>query len=320
MDTSVEQSINELAADKRSGAADIAARAADILLQRASIGQSASPDAFREELFATGWRLIQAQNTMAALINLVNGVLWKLEQVETPQGLRQAVATATDQFKRQLKDHALRVAEGALPLILDGATVVTISQSSTVQHALLHAYRAGRRFSVICAESRPAYEGRETATKLAGHGIPVTLAVDTAAAAAIANADQFRGDNVVVLVGADMLTNKGLVNKVGTQALALAAKHSGVSMYTLCSSEKFLPPGYPVQPQRERAGDTIWLEAPPRIELWNRYYDFTPLHQIAGIVTEQGVLPAAAIEAWLAVTKLHPALAKAALVPIPQKG
>ncbi|KAB8140916.1 translation initiation factor eIF-2B [Chloroflexia bacterium SDU3-3] len=315
MDTALAQAINTLAADKRSGAAYIATRAADVLLRRATTGEAASPDAFREELLATGWALIQAQSTMAALINLVNTVLWKIEQYDTPHELQQAVVEATDQFKRQLKDHALRVAEGTLPLITDGSTVVTLSQSSTVQHAIFHAQRAGRRFNVICAESRPANEGRETAATLAEHGIQVTFAVDTAAVAAVANADPFRGDNFVVLAGADMVTTKGLVNKVGTMALALAAKHSGVPMYTLCSSEKFLPPGYPMPQQRERASDSIWPEAPTGIELWNRYYDFTPLHQIAGIVTEQGVLPAAAIEAWLAVTKLHPALAKQALVP-----
>ena len=315
MDTAFAHAISALAADKRSGAAQIAARAADILLRHTASGEATSPDAFREELLTTGWSLIQAQSTMAALINLVNTVLWKIEQHDTTHELHQAVIDATEQFKRQLKEHALRVAEGSLPLIVDGSTVVTISQSSTVQHALLHAQRAGRRFRVICAESRPAYEGRETATKLAAHGLPVTLAVDTAAAAAVANADQFRGDSFVVLVGADMLTSKGIVNKVGTLALALAAKHSGVPMYTLCSSEKFLPPGYPMPPQRERPNDTIWPESPANVEMWNRYYDFTTLHQVAGIVTEEGVLPGVAVEAWLAVTKLHPALAKQALVP-----
>ncbi|MBC8162433.1 MAG: translation initiation factor eIF-2B [Roseiflexaceae bacterium] len=313
MDTAFAHAIGALAADKRSGASQIAARAADVLLRRAARGAS-SPEDFRADVLAAGWALIQAQNTMAALINLVNTVLWKIEQVDTPQEMRQSVIEATDQFKRQLRDHAARVAEGALPLISDGATVVTLSQSSTVQHALLHAQRAGRRFSIICAESRPAYEGRETATKLAAHGLHVFLTVDTAVVAAVANADQFRGDNFVVLVGADMLTSKGLVNKVGTLALALAAHHSSVPVYTLCSSEKFLPPGYPMPPQRERAGDSIWPDAPANIELWNRYYDFTPLHQIAGVVTEHGVLPGAAVEAWLATTQLHPSLAKQALM------
>lgn len=314
MDTAFAHAIGALAADKRSGAAQIAARAADVLLRRAATGGASSSDAFREELLDTGWALIQAQSTMAALINLVNTVMWEVEEYHTPPELRQAVIAATDRFKRQLKDHSARVAENALPLIGDGCTVVTLSQSSTVQHALLHAQRAGRRFSVICAESRPAYEGRETATKLAAHGLNILLTVDTAAVAAVANADQFRGDNFVVLVGADMLTSKGLVNKTGTLALSLAARHSGVPLYSLCSSEKFLPPGYPMSPQRERAGDSIWAEAPSNVELLNHYYDFTPLAQIAGVVTEQGVLPGAAVEAWLAATKLHPALAKQAIV------
>lgn len=315
MDNGFAHALGALASDKRSGAAQIAARAADILQRRASIGEAPSPDAFREEILTTGMALIQAQPTMAPLINLVNTVLWKIEEHDTPASLRQAVTDATNQFKRQLKDHALRVAEGALPLIADGSTVVTISQSSTVQHALLHAQRAGRRFSVICAESRPAYEGRETAALLASHGLPVTLAVDTAAVEAVAAADQLRGDAFVVLVGADLLTASGLVNKIGTFALTLATRISGVPLYTLCSSEKFLPPGYPMPQQRTVVDGSIWPDAPEEITTWNRYYDFTPLNQITSIVTEQGVLPAATIEAWLAVTKLHSALAKQALVP-----
>lgn len=39
------------------------------------------------------------------------------------------------------------------------------------------------------------------------------------------------------------------------------------------------------------------------------FFDFTPLEMLSGIVTEQGILPVAAVEAWLAATKLHPALA-----------
>jgi hypothetical protein len=39
------------------------------------------------------------------------------------------------------------------------------------------------------------------------------------------------------------------------------------------------------------------------------FFDFTPLEALSGIVTEQGILPVAAVEAWLAATKLHPALA-----------
>jgi len=300
------QAIAEIAADNRSGAAQIAERAADILLRRAGTGEAASPDAFRQELLATGWALIRAQPIMAPLVNLVNAVLWKLEERETPADLRLAVAQATDEFKRQLRQNALRVAEGALGLIPDGSTIITISHSGTVEQALLHARRAGRRFAVICLEARPALEGRETATTLANADIPVTLAADATAAAMAEEAQ-------LVLVGADLLSNRGLVNKIGTRVLALAAQAAKIPFYTLCGGEKFLPPGYCPPEQREWPAGEIWTDAPHGVTISNRYFEWTPLEEISGIITEQGTLSVAAVEGWLAAIKLHPALASGAM-------
>ncbi|HEY3231233.1 MAG TPA: translation initiation factor eIF-2B, partial [Roseiflexaceae bacterium] len=278
----------------------------DILLRRAGTGEAASPDAFRQELLATGWALIRAQPIMAPLVNLVNVVLWKIEERETPGELRQAVAQATEEFKRQLRQNALRVAEGALGLIADGSTIITISHSGTVEQALLHARRAGRRFSVICLESRPACEGREAAASLASADVPVKLVVDAAATAMVQAAQ-------VVLVGADLLNNRGLVNKIGTRALALAAQVSGVPFYTLCGGEKFLPPGYCPPDQQEWPAGEVWADAPPEVKVQNHYFEWTPLEELSGIVTEQGTLPVAAVEGWLAAIKLHPALAAGGL-------
>ena len=296
------QAIESIAADSHSGAAQIAERAADILLRRATSGEPASPDAFRRELLATGWALIRAQTVMAPLVNLVNSVLWKVESEDTPRGLRQAVSHATDEFKRMLAQHALRVAEGALGLIGEGSRIVTISNSSTVQHALIHAQRAGRRLEVICAESRPSLEGREQAALLLNCGLSVTLLDDAAAIDVAAHAD-------LVLVGADMLTNRGLINKIGTRPMALVAYEASVPFYTLCGSEKFLPPGFRPHQQPDMSVEDIWSDAPDHAGSVAHFFDFTPLEALAGIVTEQGILPVAAVEAWLAATKLHPALA-----------
>jgi translation initiation factor 2B subunit (eIF-2B alpha/beta/delta family) len=300
------QAIAEIAADNRSGAAQIAERAADILLRRAGTGEAASPDAFRQELLTTGWALIRAQPIMAPLVNLVNAVLWKLEERENPAELRLAVAQATDEFKRQLRQNALRVAEGALGLIPDGSTIITISHSGTVEQALLHARRAGRRFSAICLEARPACEGREAAAALANADIPTTLVVDAAAAAMVQKAQ-------LVLIGADLLSNRGLVNKIGTRTLALAARAAGIPFYTLCGGEKFLPPGYWPPEQQEWPAGEVWADAPHGVTVHNRYFEWTPLEELSGIVTEQGTLPVAAVEGWLAAMKLHPALANSEL-------
>jgi len=286
----------------RSGAAQIAERAADILLQRAMAGEASSPEAFRHELLVTGWALIGTQTATAPLVNLVNDVLWKLEESESPYRMRQAVVAATEAYKRQLRQHALLVAEGALALIGDGSTIVTISFSSTVQHALTYAQRAGRRLEVICAESLPGGEGRATVETLGACGVAATLLPDAEAIAAIASAD-------LVLVGADMLTGHGLVNKTGTRAMALAARAAGKAFYTLCGSEKFLPPGFQ-PPARNHAPPSDSVAAVARdAHIPDLELDETSLSLLSGIVTEQAVLPVEGIEAWLAATKLHPALA-----------
>jgi translation initiation factor eIF-2B subunit delta len=301
--TTYSQSIAEIAADNRSGAVQIAARAADILLRRAGTGEAASPDAFRQELLVTGWALIQAQPIMAPIVNLVNAVLWKLEEHETPSELRLAVAQATEDFKRQLRHNSLRVAEGALNLIQDGSTIITLSHSGTVEDALLHAKRAGRQFNVICLESRPAYEGREAAAALASAGIPVTLVVDAAASSMTEKAS-------LVLVGADLLSNRGIINKIGTRSLALSALSHSIPCYALCGGEKFLPPMFEIPEQRNWPIGEVWDSVPKGVTVRNRYFEWTPLVDLSGIVTEQGILPVAAIEGWLASIQLHPSLAQ----------
>lgn len=302
MELTFTQAIAAIADDNQSGAAQIAERAADILLRRALTGEASSPQAFRRDLLVTGWALICAQTAMAPLVNLVNGILWKIDQSESPRSLHQAVAQATDEFKRQLRQHALCVAEGALGLIGERSTIVTLSYSSTVQHALIHAQRAGRRLEVICAESWPGNEGSETAQLLTSCGVHARLLSDGKAIESIARAD-------LVLVGADMLTNDGLVNKIGTRRMALAASTAGTPFYTLCGSEKFLPPGFQPLAGIDWTPDDTLADVTRDAHIPQLVFDFTPLAALSGIVTEQGILPIAAIEAWLAATRLHPELA-----------
>jgi translation initiation factor eIF-2B subunit delta len=295
------QVIRSLAPEQRFGAAKIAELAADLLLRRAGTGEAASPDAFRQEILNTGREIIRAEPMMAPLVNLVSNVLWKIEQVETPRELRGAVAAVTNDFKRQLRKQAVHVAEGALNLLDDGGVIVTLSFSTTVQYALAHAQRAGRRFSVICAESRPVCEGRQTAEALASIGVPVTLVVDAAALALIPDAS-------AVLVGADMLTHHGLVNKVGTLAFATMARASGVPFYTLCGSAKFLPGTVQTPAPEPHTPAEVWERPKGNVQIVNTAYDTTPIELLSGIVTERGILPAAAVEAWIAALRLHPAL------------
>ena len=304
MDRFTAQAVAAIAEDSVSGAVEIAEKSAEVLQRLARTEPTELVEDLRRRLLSAGWALISAHPTMAPLVNLVNAALWTTEDAPDAAAAHSAVADVTSDFKRRLRVHEAAIAETALRLIPEDSHILTNGRSTTVRAALRHAQRAGRRFKVICAEGRPACEGRTLAAELAAGGLQVTLVID---ALAIAMA----GESQLVLVGADHLGAQGLVNKVGTYGIALAAGARGVPMYALCGSEKFLPPGYAPPAQTRWPAEQIWAEAPASLAITNLYFDSTPLAALAGIVTEQGVQPTEGIVAWLAATKLHPALRQA---------
>jgi methylthioribose-1-phosphate isomerase len=85
--------------------------------------------------------------------------------------------------------------------------------------------RRGELEHVLATESRPLLQGaRLTAWELRRLGIPHTLIVDSAAAGLLA-----RGAAQAVIVGCDRVAANGdVANKVGTYALALAARAAGI--------------------------------------------------------------------------------------------
>lgn len=301
MEKSVAQAIADIRANIYAGAVELADHSADVLVRMARTATGETPDGFRQNLLSAGRALIEAQPAMAPLVNLVNAALWQVEPCTSLEEMRLALDEVARDFKRQLRLHEASIAEQMLPFIPEGACVLTNSRSTTVRAALLHARRAGRRFEVLCAEGRPGYEGRTMAAELAAQGIAVTLVVDALALSRVPHTQ-------VVLIGADHLSSSGLVNKIGTYALALTARYNHVPMYTLCSSHKFLPPGYIPPHQSNRPPDQVWHAPPAGVRIENYYFDRTPLNNVTGIVTERGVLPAEVIEGWLASVQLHPAL------------
>jgi translation initiation factor 2B subunit (eIF-2B alpha/beta/delta family) len=91
--------------------------------------------------------------------------------------------------------------------------------------------------------------------------------------------------------------------------LALTAQAARVPFYTLCGREKLVPSGYDPPDQREWPASEVWADAPAGVKVRNHYFEWTPLAELSGIVTEQGPLRVAEAAGWLAAIKLHPALA-----------
>jgi translation initiation factor 2B subunit (eIF-2B alpha/beta/delta family) len=149
--------------------------------------------------------------------------------------------------------------------------------------ALWRAMAAGRRFEVVCSESRPMCEGVALARRLAALGVPVHLVVDAALPEWMGRAD-------LVLLGADAITPEGAVNKVGTEPLLHAARRTGAPAFVLADSSKWLPERLARFWQiREEAPEEIARSDDPNLRVRNRYFGKSPLALVTGVVWEGGV-------------------------------
>ncbi|OGG34666.1 hypothetical protein A2363_03975 [Candidatus Gottesmanbacteria bacterium RIFOXYB1_FULL_47_11] len=158
----------------------------------------------------------------------------------------------------------------------DGKTYLTHCHASTVTSALL-AHKA----HVIATETRPRFQGRTTAQELLDAGIDVTMIVDSAAASLIHDS-HIAG----MLVGADLLTSNGFVNKIGTYGIALAAQKHGVPIY--CFSTLLKYGDNPVIENRDPK--EIWPDAPNKLKFYAPAFDFTPYDAGVTLITEVGVV------------------------------
>ena len=295
---SVQALIGELAADNTSGAVEIATRAAEALVLFAAEADAQDASSFLWQLVSTGKALIQAQPSMAPLFNLVNSVIASVQGACDVDSARRAASTTARDFGAELHTRSERIARQALSLLPSGSSVLTHSRSSTVMAALQLATTHGRQLEVMCTESRPIYEGRVVAASLAEEGIKTTLITDSAAG-------HFMNQVDLVMVGADSVSTEGVVNKIGTFPIALAARAQGVPFYALCGTEKFLPPDYPHFRIDSQDPQEVWPGHPEGVEVLNLYFDVTPLDYVSGMVTERGILAGGELDEILEQLKMH---------------
>jgi len=289
--------------DKLSGAQSITNRAASMVEKHLRSVMPTFVDVKRE-LLDLGPALINAQPAMAPLFNLFNTLLHKLDacrdRPEIPSILREQVR----ELSRAMDDHNRAIAEQVNSTIPDGAAVFTHSDSSTLRAALQHSHRTGKQFSVFCTESRPACEGRRLAQALVETGISTCLVTDSLIFSLLRE-DQASS---ILLVGADSIGVKGVINKAGTAGLGVATRSWGVPFYVLAGSEKFLPAGFFPRADQEKPPEEILSQPPAGLRIINRYFDITPLDCITAVISEEGRLSSGDLSAKLEQLQAHPDL------------
>ncbi len=276
--------LHEIRSDHRSGALTLARKAGDALRALAEELPGEPEDRARLEIERFAQRLIEAQPAMASIRNLAERAL-----AASQRGGPQAIRPLVEEWLHTLTESPLRIAERASDLVRSAQNIMTISFSTTVFEILRNMKRQKITYSVICLESRPLREGVDLARALAEQGIPVTLCADALGPSLVA-------EGGLVLVGGDALAPQGLVNKIGTYPLALAAREANVPFVAALSELKFLSdfdPGWITDMDpREVLADTL----PETIRVLNRYFDLTPLGALSHVVTEERIYTSAILQ------------------------
>lgn len=155
------------------------------------------------------------------------------------------------------------------------------------------AHESGRDVFAYLDETRPRLQGAKlSAWELLQYGVPHAVIVDGAAPHVM----RTKGADLCV-VGCDRVAGNGdTANKIGTYALALAAKDNGVPFY-VCAPTSTID-------LATATGDDISIEDRPRDEIthinavevaahgagaYNPAFDITPARLITGIITEYGI-------------------------------
>lgn len=201
--------------------------------------------------------------------------------------LAEAISSAAGQFLRALDESIASITEIGARRIKDGSVVLTHCHSSTVMGILKRARADGKRFEVICTETRPLFQGRTTARELLEAGIKATLIIDSAARSFINRAD-------LAIVGADAITSEGnVVNKIGTSAIALMAREARTPFYVASELLKYDPAtAYgDYEAIEERGPEEVWEGAPEGLIIRNPAFDVTGREFIHGLICEEGIIP-----------------------------
>jgi methylthioribose-1-phosphate isomerase len=194
-----------------------------------------------------------------------------------------------------------RIGEHGVALIAPESRILTHCNTGAlatggIGTALAMIYVAAERGlapRVYADETRPLLQGsRLTAWELAQAGIPVTVLPDSSAATLLR-----AGEIDLVVVGADRIAANGdVANKIGTYALAIAARHHGIPFYVAAPWSTFdlaTPSGDTIEieqrhPDEVRRGLGV-LTAPADVAVYNPAFDVTPAALITAFISDRGI-------------------------------
>ncbi len=261
--------------DRTSGAMALAHRAAAILEGWAQTQRGRTLDGLRSDLEGLLRALREAHPDMAPPLHLIEAARGAVAHAMEAEAARAALIAAARAFRNRLERHERAAARHAAALLRSARTVLTHSRSGLVARTLAIAAEEGHFLQVICPIAEPGGEGRQMAEEVSAMGHVALLLPDFVAACAVQTAD-------LIVVGADAWDEAGVVNKVGTLALAIMARAFQRPFFVVAISEKRWPAWAGPHPARRSPA----LPPPGGAIPW---FEFVPYADLTGLILEDGL-------------------------------
>lgn len=250
--------VDKIRNDRQHGASQLTRLALELIEQTTLYDSSDNIDAFQALMSSLLSELALCRPTMISITNAINQYRNKLQQQlslspDLP-ALRQIAAKLARDCINELETSRQQVIENGASLVYSEMTIMTCSYSSIVIACLLQAWRLGKSFNLLAAQSQPsphhpAY-GELLVRELAQQGISGQAFPDRNIESLIKGAD-------LILLGADtVLADGSLINGYPSLKMARAAFDSAKNLpvYVLCETLKFTTQKLPVS---EEGFDTV---------------------------------------------------------------
>ncbi len=292
--------LEDIRGDNVSGASELSRKAASTFVLFASESDAKSKEEYFRNLLKLGAELISAQPHMASIFNLVNSILYSVEELSptlTLKELKEFTKEKAEEFAYNSLSSIQLIAQNGEKLVGEGSKVLTHSSSGSILAILKKAKEKGKSFEVMVCESRPMLEGRLLARFLGNAKIPTTLITDAAMGVFAKEADLF-------LVGADSISETVFVNKIGTFYLCLLSKEYRAPLYVACERSKFISSAWRLSPFTNGDPREILDEELLNVKVENPYFEEAPLSCCQQVITNEGFFPPSEISHYIRKTRL----------------
>jgi eIF-2B alpha/beta/delta-like uncharacterized protein len=282
----ISKTVSDIKRLKIQGASKVREKAVRALVKTSASSKAKTPGKFRKEFLSNSKKLFDARPTEPALRTALRIFKKSISDKKLSVEEMKLVIKKTDEYYETDRAKAMKkMAKYGAQLIKRNSCVLTLCHSHSAIDVLLKARKKLDR--VYCCETRPLYQGRETAKELSAAGIHVTLLVDNAASTIMKDCDYF-------FTGADAFLGDGdVVNKIGTNQISTLCKRYEVPHYSVCSTHKFEPSSFfgKDEPIEQRNPHEVFTKKVPRLKVMNPAFDRTDSNLIEGIISEIGVFP-----------------------------